>query len=352
MSSQDPQSELDAIRAQAAALGLYDDDSDLDVEPVDDFIARMKQSDRGHGTRRALTWTGSIIAAATVASAIVVFRPWGSPAAAEPPPILDFEFAAAVRIAHAGGQDPRADLGRVADAARAATTDAGDGDVQHHVHDSWYSEIDEKGSSVITPRITETWLRPDGSQTSRDSKAPPLSSDGRGIATRAPSPSPDAEVSQLPADSIDAGFAAGLPDDPDGLRKALLDHIDCPDREVGSERSLCLYSEIVALYGTYVVRDETSAALWTMLADEAGFTSLGSVEDRAGREGLGISLIPASRPQHRLILIISTDDGQLLGHEDILIKDQPGLDIEAPSVLSFDTIVTAEHTRSSGPSDS
>lgn len=171
-----------------------------------------------------------------------------------------------------------------------------------------------------------------------------MRADGRGLDTSTPPVDSTATTETEPAGSIDAEYASTLPTDPDALREALLDRIECPAREPGAERSLCLYNEILDLFTTYVVRPELAEATWRMLAGEIGFTSLGSVEDRAGRAGLGISLIPEDRPHYRLVLIISTQNGQLLGNEEILIKDHPDIEVEAPAVVSFNAIVAAKRT--------
>ncbi|MFI5430210.1 hypothetical protein [Aeromicrobium sp. UC242_57] len=86
-----------------------------------------------------------------------------------------------------------------------------------------------------------------------------------------------------------------------------------------------------------------------MLSEEPSLRSLGSVNDRAGRSGIGISLIPADSPQFRKILIISPDTGGLLGTEEILIKNDSDVGIKAPAIYAFTAILDARYVSDKGP---
>ena len=79
--------------------------------------------------------------------------------------------------------------------------------------------------------------------------------------------------------------------------------------------------------------------------------SLGAVKDRAGRSGVGISFIPAHAPMFRLVLIISPRTGELLGTEEILIKDSPDIGFTAPAIMSFTAILQSRYTDAVGPTD-
>ena len=355
MNSDDSTGELEQFREQARRLGFSDtDDIEADLESADDFIARMKARDSNSQTsptearpsHRRWAFTALAATAAAIIAVALVFRPGAAPVEAAPPPILDYEFASAVRIAYAPGQDPAEGLNLLSAAAATASPTQSNGPVQHHVSDNWFSDIDEQGGSVITPRVTETWLGPNGSRVSRDAVGVQLSPDGRGVPTTAPTNSPDATTEKLPAGTFDADFVETLPTSPNELRTVLLNHIGCDSKnEPNAERSQCLYTEIAELFMTYVVPPKVAEAMWKMLASEVGFTSLGSVEDRAGREGVGISMLTEERPDRRFILIGSTETGQLLGTEEILIKRDPDLAVEPPSVISFTTITIANRMR-------
>lgn len=338
--------EIAEFRRQAAELGFSASESDLeaydDLEAPDEFIARMKWEDgrRSRRWRRRLA-TGVATAAAVAGAWIVADLPTVSPAVADTPPVLDYEFAAAVRIAFAPGEDPDALLDLLAEAAATTPEPEATGDIQHKQSENWFFDIDDDGSARIVPRSIETWLQPDGSLVTSEHPGEPLTADGRGIDDR-PGPADSTDI--LPAGSIDPDFANNLPDDPEQLVDALLDNIACTDRTPGPTRSICLYREIIALYQHHVVPQRVAAALWTALKDETDFTALGSVEDRAGRPAVGISITDPENPQYRLVLIVSPDDGQLTGVEEILIRPIDGIDAAPPAVVAFTTYVRSERT--------
>lgn len=343
----DASSELNEFRRDADRLGFVSEvepDRLIGLESADDFIARMKRQDaQPAGSRRRLRWASLALAgiAATVALVFGLARPGGSPAAADAPPLLDFEFASALRIAYAPGEDPRATLALLADAAAEAPP-SGSGGIQYKQTDNWFTDTDDSGNSSIVPRFSQTWLRPDGSLTTHEALGLPLTPDGRGAVANTAA---EAEVKEtLAAGTVDATFAASLPAAPGPLALALLDHSECEQREVSSTRSMCLYREIVNLYRTYVVPTKLSASLWRMLELEAGFTSLGSVEDRAGRDAVGISIIDTDAPHIRYVLFGSLDDGQVIGSEEILIKPDPDVQVRPPTVLSFSTYLDSRLT--------
>ncbi|WP_311208459.1 MULTISPECIES: CU044_5270 family protein [unclassified Aeromicrobium] len=346
----DPQAHIDAFREQARALGFNDaEELPVELESADDFIARMKAREEPapaltvlRRSRRRTITTALVAAAAAAVAIAVVFRPASSPVVADTPPLLDYEFAAAVRVAYAPGEPAEPALSLLSQAAEEATAPSGTGPVQHHVSDNWFSDQDDSGNSVITPRVTQTWLEPDGSLLTTDTVGRQLTSDGRGIPTDAPTYSTSPSTDQLPAGTVDAAFVERLSTEPDALKSQLLSRADCPDSaRPSAQRSLCLYDELRVLFSTYVVPPDVAGAAWEALRGEVGFTTLGSVEDRAGRNGVAISLVSDVRPEYRFILIGSPETGQLLGTEEILIKPDPNLDVEAPSVISFTAITTA-----------
>lgn len=343
--------ELEAFRREAAALG-FDDGQGVDdeqLESADDFIARMRAAtgdERPSRPRRARRGVAAVLAVAAGVAVFFGVAHRQDTAVAESLPSLDYEFASAVRIAYAGGEDPRATLDALAaaaDADRADPAGAG-GPVQYKQSDNWFAEVDEDGSSSIVPRVSESWLAPDGSLTTRESLGAPLSADGRGAAAVEPD-RPDSVDERLPAGTVDADFARSLPTSPARLAGALLDHIECESRSVGPVRSMCLYREVVSLFDTHVVSPELAAATWRMLRDEQGFVSLGSVEDRAGRAGLGVSIIDPEKGRYRYILIGDPRDGQLLGVEEILIKDDPALKTKAPTVTAFTAFLASRYVK-------
>ena len=106
---------------------LEDDLPDIELESAESLLARLKsieESDFGtvvplDASRRRLVPTllaGT--AAAVVAGVLVAVQPWSTPVAqASTPPLLDYEFAEAARIADAPGVDPADTLEQLALAA-------------------------------------------------------------------------------------------------------------------------------------------------------------------------------------------------------------------------------------------
>lgn len=349
--------ERELFRRTAIELGFGSEELDFEaaqIETADQFIARMKQRDieaqtsgsfgstkplgkRSKSQRvRRLVGVASALAA-TAALVMVIGRPGGSPAAAAAPPVLDFEFASAVRIAYAPGQDPTKDLDLLADAAATNVVEPSHGGrIQYKKSYNWYVDLDDRGSSKIVPRVSETWLLPNGSLTTHESVGRPLRSDGRGVLADG---GRRVINETIPAGSLDADFARSLPTEPGQLAQSLLEHSECESRTRSAARSMCLYREIVGLAQTYVISDQLAKAIWSMLRTEVGFRTLGSVEDRAGRDAVGISIIDPEEPHVRHLILGSLGGGQIVGSEEILIQRDAGLDIKPPSVLSFSTVI-------------
>jgi hypothetical protein len=119
----------------------------------------------------------------------------------------------------------------------------------------------------------------------------------------------------------------------------------------GAVRTSCLFRVIHELSVGLVIPPRIYAAFWQILAEEPILRSLGRVVDRAGRPGVGISVIYRDRPEFRKVLIVSPTTGELLGSEDVLIGKAEGLNLEAPTLLSFIAILESKYTTARGPSD-
>ncbi|KAA1399579.1 CU044_5270 family protein [Aeromicrobium ginsengisoli] len=343
------------LRRTALAAGI-----DLDVAPerfgidldsADDFVARMKAADgdpRRRTPRRLIIAVGSMAAAAAIA--LSVLQPWGStPASADTPPLLQYEFAAADNIAFAPGKDSSDALTKLADAAagqRVGTT-AGQRD-QHVVSDNWFAAIDDDAadkSIAVIPTIRESWVSPDGSQRFVERRGAPLAADGRGLPNDgAWSNFPASTDETQPPGSVDATMLERLPKNQSALRPALLKVSGCDQSPSGPERARCLFTHIDTYSNTYVVPARVMSALWSLLSEQTGPRLLGAVKDRAGREGVGIAIVPADRANQRLVLIASPKTGQLLGFEVVLIKPDANLALKAPAILRFSAFLAAEHT--------
>lgn len=350
--------EIQALRDAATEAGIRSviDPAELGIEfeSADELIARLKASDASHdelAQRRTRRRRLSLIASSVAAVGVLVtgiLQPWASaPVQAATPAILDYQFAAPDVIANAPGQDPAAALKHLAGAASAIAAQPKGSGIQHVVTDSWYAETDtpsENDNGPLIPQISESWLAPDGSLRIVERRGDPLPSDGRVLpSSGAWMDQPATADETQPAGSADPDLVASLPTDPDAMLATLLDLSGCTDTQHGTERSLCLLRQILALHQTYSIPSAVDAAFWQVLAGEKGFRSLGEVKDRAGRSGIGISLIAASGPAFRNVLIGDPETGRLLGSEQILIAPVEGIALEAPAIMSFTAILEAKY---------
>ena len=292
---------------------LVDELPDIELESSESLLARLTSLDESdvvtpmptRRSRRRLAHTllaGT--AAAVVAGVLVAVQPWGTPVAqAATPPLLDYEFAEAARIADAPGVDPADTLEQLALAAERARSGTSPSAVLHVVTEGWSidTDFDPDPDSTITPTMTENWLYPDGRFRTRAHLGEPLTADGRGVPQggRLDRETTFLDERDEPAGSRDAQFFVDMPRTVDGVRDALLDDIECLDRERGQERSWCLTDQIVNLSQTYVIPPDVMASIWRMLAEEEDIRSLGTVKDRTGRDAVALSFIWDGAPEDR-----------------------------------------------------
>jgi len=352
--------DVELLRRTALAAGLDPrlDPEDLGVrlDSADELLARLHTPPADEVRARRTRRFGILAAASVAATAALVLgvlQPWhSSPAAADTPPVLDYEFANAQNIAYAPGKDPTSALRQLSTAAQAFTEPSGQGDVQHVVTDNWFGSIDDDNGAnniALIPTLNETWLSPDGSFRLIERTGKPLTADGRGVAKHAVDGLKARADESQPADSFDPMLLTSLPEDPAQLRPALLKATDCDRDPAGSRRALCLFARIEEYNSTYVVPTRVTAALWDLIAAQGVTRLLGEVEDRAGRPGIGISLIPSDRNEFRQVVIASPQTGQVLGFEEILIKTVPDLDVKAPAITRFTAFLASERVDQAGP---
>jgi hypothetical protein len=177
-----------------------------------------------------------------------------------------------------------------------------------------------------------------------------LAADGRGLPQKGSwdgLPAKSDETQE--AGSIDSRAIADLPRRSSTLKPALLKLTRCDASDQGPQRARCLLTEIDQYNSFYVVPPRVTSALWSLLADQDATRLLGTVKDRAGREGVGISLIPPERQQYRFVYIVSPATGQLLGIEEILIKSDPNLKLRTPAITRFTAFLESSFSNRSGP---
>jgi hypothetical protein len=145
-----PEFETAELRRQMGSTGitgyLEDDLPEIELESAESLLARLKSiEETGPGTvvpivapgrRRLVPTLLAGTAAAVVAGVLVAVQPWSTPVAqASTPPLLDYEFAEAARIADAPGVDPAEMLEQLALAAERAPSGTSASAVLHVVHD-------------------------------------------------------------------------------------------------------------------------------------------------------------------------------------------------------------------------
>jgi hypothetical protein len=347
----DESDEIDGLRrvAESARMpGTVSPESlGIQLESSSEFIARMRATQAGPAVRRS---RGLRVAVAfsviVVIGALAVASPWrSSPAAAATPPALRFEFANEVNAAYAPGKAARGDLLRLAAAARTASPNQGSGMYQLVRTSSWDAHLDPDSANskaIVVATERSTWLAPDGSMHIEESKGDIVNASGQ-LAARDPIGTTREELSK---GTFDASRSSNLGSNTTAVKQSLLSRADCLNKS-SLQTSTCLYREVADLYSTYVVSPELAAYLWTVLAGQPEFRSLGSVTDRLGRTGVGISIDNnKDLGNQRPILIISTTSGQLLGQEILLTRNDPELNLKAPVVYSFSSIVSARYTAS------
>lgn len=352
-----PTDEIDALRKAAREAGFVDSISPesvgIQLDSPEAILERAKAADMSvpiHGRRRtrlALLTVGAVAATTALVLGVVPMLP-DSSAGASTPPVLGYEFAAAADIATAPGMPASDELKRLSAVAASSPTPVGSGTTQKVVTDNWFASIEateDSVSTVLIPRIVETYLRQDGSFRTVERIGKPLSPDGRGLPKQGTwDKEPKSADETLPEGTSDPDYATELPLDPEGLINGLLKGSGCGAKNVDTVRTNCLFRQVNALHSRYVVTPKLASAIWAMMADQPGVRLLGAVDDRAGRSGIGFSLIPDDEPQTRFVLIVSPATGQLLGSENILIKPDQDSDVKPPAITSFTAFLDSRYT--------
>jgi hypothetical protein len=351
--------ELRLLMSSTDISGYLEDDlADVELESSESLLARLKSIEEPAydiprpihepRRRRLIPTLLAGTAAAVVAGILVAVQPWGTPVAqASTPPLLDYEFAEARRIADAPGIDPAEALEQLALAAEQARSGTSPSATQHVITEEWSidTDFDPDPDSTITATRAENWLRPDGSFRTRAHLGQPLNADGRGVPLggRLDRGTAFFDEGDEPTGSRDADFFTDMPNTVDDIRSGLLDDIQCADTERGQERTWCLTDQLRNLSQRYVIPPDVMASIWRMLAQEEGIRSLGTVKDRTGRESVALSFIWDGAPEYRSILLADPKTGQVVGSERILIKPSGSSPVKPPAIQEFFAIVTSEN---------
>lgn len=101
---------------------------------------------------------------------------------------------------------------------------------------------------------------------------------------------------------------------------------------------------ITDLYREVAPDPGVRAGVLRILAEQPGIRIDGTVTDRAGRTGIGYSIVhDGGGLPERVTLIFDPSTGQLLDQETVLISDAGALNVPIPSVVSYEVFLGAEY---------
>ncbi|GAA2624707.1 hypothetical protein GCM10010399_65110 [Dactylosporangium fulvum] len=309
-------------------------------------IADSRPAPAGH--RRRLVLAAAAVAVAGVAiSAYVVTRPDPAPPApqADPDPAPPAPQAVPQPALRMGpvvrpaalqyNSDPPpagAQLRALADRLAPAPVDSTSGRYSHIRTASWNAVFDDApggNTQIIRPQDKEIWYAADASGRVKVTPLPPVYPneasrqywERKGV----PGTGTGAKVDDPPAGW--AGPRQPLPADPAALAKRL-----------GTERGAqSVFFSVRDVYTVHLIPQQTRARILRILADLPGVAWRGSVTDRAGRTGVGISV---DTPDARELLIFDPSTGTLLAWDEV---EKP-----ADTVAGATLILVQEHTEQLG----
>ena len=217
------------------------------------------------------------------------------------------------------------------------------------VTNEWYMSTAVGGgtsTTVVIPEVDRTWYSPDGAwRLLRHRGRPIIGTVGSEQTLRAAVSGPPISNQRFPAHDTSGGpDVSALADSPAQLRAELLSAP--PYGNDGQAADFRLF-RVISLLHHQIVGPALDAAMWRVLASQSAVRSLGTVTDRAGRSG---DAVEVTDPQavERLVLIISPDTGQLLGSEDILLKNPGALNMKTfPAVTGYVAFLSDRWTRTS-----
>jgi hypothetical protein len=216
------------------------------------------------------------------------------------------------------------------------------------VTNEWYMGTAVAGgtsSSVITPEVDQTWTGPHGSWRDLTHYGRPLV---LGVGSKETLQAlegrqPVSDDHGGPNDSNTGPLPETFSLNPTVLARQLL---NAPP-DTGEGNNAYHIFDIITDLHHQIVPPQLDAAMWRMLAARSDVRYLGRVMDRAGR--IGDALAYTSRDgQERAVLIISPSTGQLLGWEDIFLRNPGALNLASyPAVAGYVSFLTEHWTKTS-----
>lgn len=301
----------------------------------------------GTSSRRHLLSAGvAVAAAAAVAIAgLAVLRGRAEPASPgqeATPALLAFQTGGPMTSAREALLKAAASAGRQPD-------NIGTGKYLYVETQGWYLNTRVSGKvvrSAVIPVRRRQWIAADGSGRIDSAPLPPYFPSARDreawLADGQPSP-------QASTDNFGPG-GLGLMWPPDSLsadQATLTKQLEQGHPvDLGPAETLVAVSD---LYNEQPVPPAIRAALLRIVANLPGLSYDGMTTDRAGRKGIGVSLVSALGLPTRYIMIFDPVTGQLLDSEQVLTTSAGQLNVPIPAVISYTVYLRSDRTSHLAP---
>jgi len=213
------------------------------------------------------------------------------------------------------------------------------------VTNEWYMTTAVAGgtsSTVVIPEVDKTWYAPDGAWRMLQRTGHPIvgAVGSEQTLRAAEAGAPISDESSPAGDTSNGPDVSTLSDRPATLKAQLL--AAPPYGGSGDGPSTIDLFNTISLLHHQVVAPLLDAAMWRVLAGRSDVGYLGTVIDRAGRPG---DAVEVTEDGERWILIISPSTGELLGWEDVFLRNPGALNIRVyPVITAYVAFLTASWT--------
>lgn len=217
----------------------------------------------------------------------------------------------------------------------------------------WYMSTAVGGgtsTTVVIPEVDKTWYWPDGAWRLLQRRGRPIiGTVGSEQTLRAALSGAPISDQRFPAHDTSGGpDVSALPTRPAALKAELP---SAPPYGNDGQSEVVRLFRAISLLHHQIVGPALDATMWRVLAQQNAVRFLGAVTDRAGRRGDAVEVTDAQAVE-RLVLIISPATGDLLGSEDMLLKNPGTLNIRTfPAVTGYVTFLSDLWTASPRTSD-
>ncbi len=273
--------------------------------------------------RRAPRYVGVLAVAAAVVlamslGAVLLSGPRAAPSYAATPVALSTQDPPAT-------ENAAAELKALADRAAGAPDDVGDGDTAEITIKEWslFTRIDgEQVTSEVVPTQSTTRIESNGTAT----------------VTRRYTYDGEEHAEEFTTNSQLSYPMRGLSSEPETLARQLKTGQPAENGTAG------LFDSVVVANRQMPLEPSVRAALLRVLAAAPDVASVGDLEDRAGRPGVGFAVDSAfSGLPTRYLLIFGSENGRLLGYEEMLTSDAGKLNVRIPSVIQYQIFESARY---------